>query len=78
VLERVGAAQVIVDARLSGDVLANAISALLARPDRLQEMARCSKALGQADAAEAIVSACRALVGAGGASADGAPSRGMG
>ena len=62
VLERAGAAQVIVDARLSGDALAGAISALLARPDRLREMARCSKSLGQADAAERIVSECRALV----------------
>ncbi len=77
VLERAGAAQVIVDGRLSGDMLAAAISALLARPDRLREMARCSKSLGQADAAERIVSECRALVGAGGAPAGGAPSPGM-
>jgi UDP-N-acetylglucosamine--N-acetylmuramyl-(pentapeptide) pyrophosphoryl-undecaprenol N-acetylglucosamine transferase len=75
VLERAGAAQVIVDARLSGDVLANAISALLARPDRLREMERRSKALGQADAAQRVVAACRELVGAGGAPAGGAPFR---
>lgn len=75
VLERAGAAQVIVDARLSGDVLANAISALLARPDRLREMERRSKALGQADAAQQVVAACRELVGAGGAPAGGAPFR---
>lgn len=62
VLERAGAAQVIVDGRLSGDMLAGAVSSLLTRPDRLREMARCSKALGQADAAERIVSECRALV----------------
>lgn len=62
VLERAGAAQVIVDARLSGDMLAGAIAALLARPDRLHEMGRYSQALGQADAAECIVSECRALV----------------
>ncbi len=62
VLERAGAAQVIVDARLSGEMLAGAVSALLARPDRLREMARCSKSLGQADSAERIVSECRALV----------------
>ena len=62
VLERAGAAQVIVDARLSGELLAGAISALLARPDRLREMERCSKSLGQADAAERIVSECRTLV----------------
>jgi len=64
VLEGAGAAQVIVDARLSGELLAGAISALLARPDRLREMARCSTSLGQADAAERIVSECRALVDA--------------
>jgi UDP-N-acetylglucosamine--N-acetylmuramyl-(pentapeptide) pyrophosphoryl-undecaprenol N-acetylglucosamine transferase len=62
VLERAGAAQVVVDARLSGEVLAGAISALLARPDRLSAMGRCSKTLGQADAAERIVSECRVLV----------------
>ncbi|MBI3810494.1 MAG: UDP-N-acetylglucosamine--N-acetylmuramyl-(pentapeptide) pyrophosphoryl-undecaprenol N-acetylglucosamine transferase [Nitrospirae bacterium] len=62
VLERAGAAHVIVDARLSDDVLAGAILALLARPDRLREMERCSKSLGQGDAAERIVSECRALV----------------
>jgi UDP-N-acetylglucosamine--N-acetylmuramyl-(pentapeptide) pyrophosphoryl-undecaprenol N-acetylglucosamine transferase len=74
VLERAGAAQVIVDARLScGDVLANAISALLARPDRLREMERCSKTLGQADAAQQVVAACRELVGAGGAFAGPSP-----
>lgn len=63
VLEGAGAAQVIVDARLSGELLAGAISALLARPDRLREMARCSKSLGQADAAQQVVAACRELVG---------------
>ena len=62
VLERAGAAQIIVDGRLSGDMLAGAVSALLARPDRLREMARCSRSLGQADAAERIVSECRSLV----------------
>ncbi|MEK6605290.1 MAG: undecaprenyldiphospho-muramoylpentapeptide beta-N-acetylglucosaminyltransferase [Nitrospirota bacterium] len=63
VLEGAGAAQVIVDARLSGELLAGAISALLVRPDRLREMARCSKSLGQADAAQQVVAACRDLVG---------------
>jgi UDP-N-acetylglucosamine--N-acetylmuramyl-(pentapeptide) pyrophosphoryl-undecaprenol N-acetylglucosamine transferase len=78
VLERAGAAQVIVDAHLSGEVLAGAISALLASPNRLIEMGRCSKALGQTDAAEQVVAACRELVGTGGAPAGGAPSHGMG
>lgn len=62
VLERAGAAQVIADARLSDGALADAISSLLTCPDRLREMARCSRSLGQADAAETIVSDCRALV----------------
>jgi len=65
VLERVGAAQMIDDARLADGVLAGAISALLNRPEQLCEMARCSQSVGQADAAEAIVSNCRTLVGAG-------------
>jgi UDP-N-acetylglucosamine--N-acetylmuramyl-(pentapeptide) pyrophosphoryl-undecaprenol N-acetylglucosamine transferase len=64
VLERAGAAQVIVDARLSGDVLAGAIAALLTRPDRLSAMGQCSRALGQTDAAERVVADCRELVGA--------------
>jgi len=68
VLERAGAAQVLPDARLADGALAGAVSTLLAHPDRLREMAQCSKSLGQADAAERIVSECRAL----------APSRGMG
>jgi len=76
VLERAGAAQVIVDARLTGDLLAGAISDLLARPDRLREMERCSKSLGQADAAQQVVAACREMVGgAGEAPGGGASSR---
>jgi len=62
VLERAGAAQVIADARLSGEVLAGAIAASLANPNRLSEMGRSSKALGQADAAEQVVAACRELI----------------
>jgi UDP-N-acetylglucosamine--N-acetylmuramyl-(pentapeptide) pyrophosphoryl-undecaprenol N-acetylglucosamine transferase len=61
VLERAGAAQVIVDARLSGEVLAGAISVLLANPNRLIEMGRCSMTLGRTDAAEQVVMACREL-----------------
>jgi len=75
ILERAGAATVILDAGLTGELLAAAITALLADPGRLGEMGRCSKALGRADSAERIVMACRALVGKGGAPAGGAPSR---
>ncbi len=64
VLERAGAAQVIVDSRLSGDVLAGDISSLLGNAARLAEMGRKSKELGQTDAAQQVVKACRELVGA--------------
>ena len=77
ILEQAGAATVILDAGLTGEALAAAITALLANPGRLGEMGRCSKALGRADSAERIVMACRALVGTGGASA-GPPPGGMG
>src|SRR5206468_9607654 len=77
ILEQAGAATVILDAGLTGEALAAAITALLADPGRLGEMGRRSKALGRADSAERIVMACRALVGAGGASA-GPPLGGVG
>ena len=54
VVERAGAAQVIVETRLSGEVLAGAIASLLGNPGRLLEMGRRSQNLGQADAAEQI------------------------
>ena len=62
ILEQAGAATVILDAGLTGEALAAAITALLANPGRLGEMGRCSKALGRADSAERIVMACRELV----------------
>ncbi len=74
VLEQAGAATVILDAGLTGEALAAAITALLANPGRLGEMGRCSKGLGRADSAERVVMACRALVGKGGVPAGGAPS----
>ncbi|TLY32173.1 MAG: undecaprenyldiphospho-muramoylpentapeptide beta-N-acetylglucosaminyltransferase [Nitrospirae bacterium] len=75
ILEEAGAATVILDAELTGEALAAAITALLANPGRLGEMGRCSKGLGRADSAERVVMACRALVGKAGALAGGAPSR---
>src|SRR5438270_846557 len=77
ILEQAGAATVILDAGLTGEALAAAITALLANPGRLGEMGRCSKGLGRADSAERVVMACRALLGAGGASA-GPPPGGVG
>ena len=62
VLESAGAARVILDRELSGQVLADAASSLLADPGRLTEMGRHSKALGRTDSAERVVSACRELV----------------
>lgn len=62
VLERAGAAQVILDGGLTGAVLADAVSLLLADPARLAEMGRRSKALGRADSAEQVVIACRELL----------------
>jgi len=75
ILEQAGAATVILDAELTGEALATASTALLANPGRLGEMGRWSKGLARADSAERIVTACRALVGAGGAPTGGAPSR---
>src|SRR5437660_12491256 len=48
ILEQAGAATVILDAGLTGEALAAAITALLANPGRLGEMGRCSKGLGRA------------------------------
>ncbi|HZC68228.1 MAG TPA: undecaprenyldiphospho-muramoylpentapeptide beta-N-acetylglucosaminyltransferase [Nitrospirales bacterium] len=62
VLEQAGAATVILDAGLTGEALAAAITALLADPGRLGEMARRSKGLGRADSAARVVRACRNLV----------------
>ena len=65
VLEQAGAAQVMLDHSLSGNVLAQAVSGLINDPERLAEMGRHSRSLGRPDAAERVVSACRELVGLG-------------
>ncbi len=65
VLEQAGAAQVMLDHSLSGNVLAQAVSALINDPERLAEMGRHSRSLGRPDAAEQVVYACRELVGLG-------------
>lgn len=63
VLERAGAAQMILDGALTGPVLAEAVVALLADPARLAEMGRRSRAMGRTDSAERVVTECRQLVG---------------
>ena len=63
VLEQAGAAQMILDHGLNGDVLAQVVNRLLDDRARLAQMGRHSHSLGRPDAAERIVDACRELVG---------------
>lgn len=63
VLVTAGAAEMMLDDSLGGEVLAKTIAAILHDPDRLSEMARQSHALGRPDAAEQVVHACRELAG---------------
>jgi len=63
VLEQAGAAQVILDQSLNGEMLAQVVSAILDNRPRRAEMGRYSQSLGQPEAAERIVDACRELVG---------------
>jgi UDP-N-acetylglucosamine--N-acetylmuramyl-(pentapeptide) pyrophosphoryl-undecaprenol N-acetylglucosamine transferase len=63
VLVQAGAAQIILDESLSGEILAHTISSLLRDPGRLTEMGRQSRSLGRPDAAEQVVHSCRELVG---------------
>jgi len=53
---------VLPQAELTGLRLAQTIEALLRDPDRLRVMGERSRTLGRADAAEAIVQGCLALV----------------
>jgi UDP-N-acetylglucosamine--N-acetylmuramyl-(pentapeptide) pyrophosphoryl-undecaprenol N-acetylglucosamine transferase len=63
ILEQAGAAELILDQRLSPDVLAHAVRTLLDDRARLAEMGRHSRSLGRPDAAEQVVNICRVLVG---------------
>ena len=62
VLEQAGAAQVILDQQLSGDMVAQAIAALLGDRSRLARMGQQSRALGRPDSAERVVQTCRELI----------------
>src|SRR5262245_50560302 len=57
-LQRQGAAQVILDADLTGARLYEALEPLLRKPELLLQQAACSYALGRPQAADAIVTAC--------------------
>ena len=61
-LERAGAARVLDSRRLSHEEFTRELVALLEDPDRLREMGRRAAALARPDAADAIATACRALV----------------
>jgi UDP-N-acetylglucosamine--N-acetylmuramyl-(pentapeptide) pyrophosphoryl-undecaprenol N-acetylglucosamine transferase len=54
-LEDMGAAKVMLDKHLTGEVMAKAIRELYDNPDRRREMQKASKAFGRTDAAEKIV-----------------------
>jgi UDP-N-acetylglucosamine--N-acetylmuramyl-(pentapeptide) pyrophosphoryl-undecaprenol N-acetylglucosamine transferase len=62
VLEAAGAAEVLLQDRLTGDLLAGRIRSLLGDAARLTAMGRASRGLARLDAAEAIVRDCVELV----------------
>jgi UDP-N-acetylglucosamine--N-acetylmuramyl-(pentapeptide) pyrophosphoryl-undecaprenol N-acetylglucosamine transferase len=63
-LEEAGAGRLLDPARFDGKLLADALAALLERPEALVEMGRRARALARPDAARRIVEASRALLGA--------------
>ncbi len=63
VLERAGAARVILDRDVDGDTLGTCIFELLNNPRLLHQMAAASKKLGKADAAKVIADRIAALAG---------------
>jgi len=62
-LQRQGAAQVILDADLTGARLYEALEPLLWKPELLRQQAAQSRCLGRPQAADAIVMACLQLLG---------------
>ena len=61
-LQREGAAQVILDADLTGPRLATVLQDLLSRPDDLTRQAMHSRRLGRPQATDAIVTSCLRLL----------------
>lgn len=62
-LQRQGAAQVILDAELTGARLYEVLEPLLRKPELLLQQAACSRAFGRPQAADAIVTTCLHLLG---------------
>jgi UDP-N-acetylglucosamine--N-acetylmuramyl-(pentapeptide) pyrophosphoryl-undecaprenol N-acetylglucosamine transferase len=77
-LQRQGAAQVILDAELTGARLYEVLEPLLRKPELLQQQAACSRALGRPQAADAIVTTCLHLLGSTTAVAPSPIGRGQG
>src|SRR6185295_18800653 len=61
-MQRHGAAQVILDAELTGAYLYEVLAALLSKPDLLLQQAMSSRGLGRPQAADAIVTTCLQLL----------------
>jgi UDP-N-acetylglucosamine--N-acetylmuramyl-(pentapeptide) pyrophosphoryl-undecaprenol N-acetylglucosamine transferase len=64
-LQQQGAAQVIVDAELTGARLYEALRPVVEAPEQLRHQAECSRRLGRPQAADAIITACLRLLDAG-------------
>ncbi len=62
-LEKAGAAEMILEKDLSGNVLAERIDYYVQRPEELQQMALRSRSLGRVDTAAMIVDDCYELLG---------------
>lgn len=62
VLEKEGAAVVIRDSELTGNILADTIERIIAEPEKLQQMAAASQRLGRPDAALEIAKAAISLL----------------
>jgi UDP-N-acetylglucosamine--N-acetylmuramyl-(pentapeptide) pyrophosphoryl-undecaprenol N-acetylglucosamine transferase len=56
-----GAAEMILDRELSGEILAQRVRAYLIDRERIEEMAKAARAMGRPEAAARIVDECYAL-----------------
>jgi UDP-N-acetylglucosamine--N-acetylmuramyl-(pentapeptide) pyrophosphoryl-undecaprenol N-acetylglucosamine transferase len=65
-LQQRGAAQVILDAELTGPRLYEAVRQYVEVPEKLRSQAECSRRLGRPQAADSIITACLRLLDAGG------------
>jgi UDP-N-acetylglucosamine--N-acetylmuramyl-(pentapeptide) pyrophosphoryl-undecaprenol N-acetylglucosamine transferase len=65
-LQQRGAAQVILDAELTGPRLYEVLRQYIETPEKLRSQAECSRRLGRPQAADTIITACLRLLNAGG------------